>query len=476
MAVVRIDHLDMSGYAKTALTSAADAGDASVSVENGSQFSSNQYVLIDGFNSPKSEIVLLSAVSGNTLTGTIAADHASSSTVQYIPYNQIVIEYSTDLSTNFETNLYTIAEAAAVSTWTELTTIDIDVTSSETTYVDNTNDTRSYRTRFLNENDGVYSPYSDAILPTGFEEFAVGAIIRKALNRTNQRITGDDSSLFDYQFMVDEINNCLREVHNLKKRWSWNQEFEYTLTEMAAGQQSYLFPRVVDIQGTNKSLLNVRTGDRKNLQYIDKREFDMKMEDAHTSQLAAELNTGSTTATFDDTSNFADSGTFLVATSGTVDTVTYTANNKDTNVLTLAATTGVTVTHAVDTDVWQETTFGEPAYFTVFEKKIHLYPIPSATYHQETIEMDFYKKLVEVDSVNDYLIFPDPMLVVHYLCMAISQRQRNYEDIDRFSAQYRERLQILRRNEVTGQRRFFTLDLNTGGYPVRGRYGKYINK
>lgn len=476
MAFIRIEHPDIAGLRKTALTEAATASDTTLVVENIGGFSANDFLLLEGYGNSKSEIAQIanSAPSGSTITLVASNDtdyaHPIGTTVQYIPYDQMEIEYSTDFESNF-TTLRDIDAANDAATWTNLTTIDIDVLSEYTTHHDTSLADRSYRTRFLNSNTGQYSPYSDPILPDGYEEFAVATIIRKALGRTNQKVSLEDSGLFSYEFLIDEINNCLREVHSTRKRWSWNQEFDHTLSELTAGQNAYTLPVNIDVDVSNRSFFAARINDGRNLQYVDKKRFDWLMQDVHESQLAAQLTSASSTITFDDTSDFDDSGTFVVITGSTKDTVEYSANNRSTNTLTLSsASTDVTTTHATDAYVWQGATFGTPTRYTVFEDSIYLHPIPDTGDYQRTLEIDYYKRLTSLNSVNDYVLFPDPMLVVHYLCASISIRQRNYEDIDRHRGLYQERLASLLRNEVTGQRKYFTLNLNTGGYPVHGKY------
>jgi hypothetical protein len=478
MAFIRVEHPSLDGYAKTALTEAATASDTSLIVENIVGFSANEYLLLSGYGSSKSEIVRIdsAAPSGTTITlnssNSTTHAHPVGATLQFIPFNQMEIEYSTDLETNFTSGAYTtLAAASDASTWTNLTTIDIDPTSDATTYNDVSLASRSYRTRFLNSSTAQYSPYSDPILPDGFEEYSAGAIIRKALGRTNQSVSQEDNALFNYEFLLDEITSCINEVHAERKRWSWNQEFEHTLSDVTAGKQSYVLPNNVDYDYSNRALFNVRVNDKANLLYIDKQTLDRKMRDVHTSQLAGALTSGSSTIVLDDTSDFGDSGTFVVITGTTKDTVTYSANDRSTNTLTLsAAATEVTTTHAIDTDVWENASFSNTVqYYTVYENNIHLWPLPDVNLASRTIEIDYYKRVIPVNSVNDYVLFPDPALVVHYLCMAISIRQRNYEDIDRYRALYQERLAKLVQNEVTGQRRRFILNLNTGGYPINSR-------
>lgn len=465
MATLEILHPDISNLPSTALTAAGAAAATSLTVENGLAFSASEWVVIEGYGSAKSEIRRIAAsaptATAITLNSATALQfaHGLGTPLQKIPYDQIAIEYSTDLDTNWELGTYTtIASASAASTWTALTTIDIEPNQQMTVY-DDTSDTgnRSYRTRYYNSNSTVYSGYSDPILSSGFEEYSVGRIIDKARRLMGVDIGKEDDSQISEYFMLDAINMCLREIHSKRKRWSWNQEFNYQISEITAGKNYYSIPTSMDLRYSKKSMLKVRINDNEPLTYLDKVSFDEKSEDAHTTTTAGSLTSASTTLVLTDSSDFVDSGTFSICTGATEDTITYTANNRSTNTLTLASTNGASTTHASGTDIWEDGDLDEPLYYTLFENYLYLWPVPDTDYYLMNIKADFYKKLTEIDSANDYILFPNPNIVVWYLCYCIAMRLKNYEEITLYKQNYESALTDLIRNEHTGQNNQFTL-------------------
>lgn len=465
--VLRITHPDISNFPITALTEAATVADTSLLVENGLKFSVDNYLILNGYGSSKSEIVKVHAATvptATTITLAAANDtdfaHAIGDTVQFIPYNQVVVETSTDLATLWATGSYaTIADASAAASWSVATTLNLTVSEEFTLYNDTSTTSYSYRTRFYNSTSAVYSSYSDAQLATGFEEFAVGKIISKALSRTNQTIQDEDTGLITTAFLVDEVNNCMREVYARRKRWSWNQSFDQS-SEITAGQQDYSLPSTIDYRPTNKSLLHIRLEQQRDLQYIDKEEFDRLMEDVVNTTTTQSLSSATTTLTLTDTSDLPASGSFTIITTTTKDTITWTANNRTTNTLTLASTNGASTTHASGTNIWYQASFSDtPNYYTVFGGKAYIWPVPDTGLSQRTIQYDFYKKLVEVDSENDYILFPNPALVMHYLCMAICLKMNDDTRAAMFEAKYIAALKELEKNEVTGQKQVFELNI-----------------
>lgn len=476
MSLIKIAHPDIHDLPRTALTAAINAGSTSLTVENGLLFSASQQMLMDGYGNASSEVVRIGVGSPTataiTLNSATSFAHALGTTLTYIPYNQIAIEFSTDLATLWATGSYaTLADASAAATWTSLITIDIKPAQQATTYDDGSTAARSYRTRFYNSFTAVYSNYSDPVLPTGFEEFSVGNIINNAIELTNVQIGQEDGGEVSYDFLFQTINQCIRRVHSTFKRWSWNQEFDFVVSELTAGRQYYALPTNIDYRPTNRAVFNLRTKSQRDLKYIDKRELDRLMRDVRHSALGGTLTAASLTITLTDTSDFDDSGSFTVITGTTKDTISYTANNRSTNTLTLASTNGATTTHASGTDVWQNGSFSnDPLYFTVYEGNAYLWPVPDTGLAQRTLQADFYKKMVVVNSINDYILFPDPLLIIAYLCYRISIKKRDDKNTQRFLAEYTELLEQLKWNEVKGQKQKFGLRLNPTGTSRMGRY------
>jgi len=456
-------HPDITQYPSTGLTANASALSSTLTVENGLQFSAGQFLLFDGLGNSSSEIVRIagSAPTANTITLNSSYKntfpHTIGATLQYIPYNQIAIEYSTNFETLFATGLYTIDEANAAATWSSLTTINITPANpSGTQYQDTSASTRSYRSRFYNSSTAVYSGYGDPILSSGYEEKSFAKIAEKAVRRMGQRIGYADTDLITEDFLIDEANNARRLYFDERRTWAANQKMTQNLSEITAGVQQYLLPTGIDIRETPMSTLNIYTKSRVPIEWVDKADFNYKMRDVVNTTLSANLTTGSTSIVLADTSDLPATGTLIVITGTTQDEVTWTANNKTTNTLTLAATSGVTVTHASGTNVWYGASFGEPKYYTIYDGYAHLYPIPSTAYHQQNLFIDYYQKLIETNSMNDYILDASPLYVMNYLCLAIAEKLDSFEDISIYERRVQEDMARMRRKEFSGQRKFLT--------------------
>lgn len=456
-------HPDITQYPSTGLTANAAALSSTLTAENGLQFSAGQFLLFDGLGNSSSEIVRIagSAPTANTITLNSSYKnsfaHTIGATLQYIPYDQIAIEYSTNFETLFATGLYTIDEVSALATWSSLTTINITPANPDgTQYQDTSASTRSYRSRFYNSSAAIYSGYGDPILSTGYEEKSFGKIAQKAVKRMGQRIGYTDTDLITEDFLIEEGNNARRLYFDERRIWSANQKMTQNLSEMTAGVQQYFLPTGIDVRETPMSTLNIYTKSRVPIEWLDKADFNYKMRNVVNTTLAGNLTTGSTSIVLADTSDLPSTGTFIVITGTTQDEVTWTANNKTTNTLTLATTSGVTVTHASGTNVWFNATFGLPTYYTIYDGYVHLYPIPSTAYHQQNLFIDYYQKLIEINSMNDYVLDASPLYMMNYLCLAIAEALDSFEDISIYERRVQEDMARMRRKEFSGQRKFLT--------------------
>lgn len=463
MTTIKIQHPDITELPVTTLSADEAAAQTTLSVVNGLAFSARDFVVINGYGNATSELRKISASAPTANAIVLDASYAlqfaqtAGTTIQETYYDQIDIEYSTNCSTLFATGAYaTPADAADAATWTNLTTTNITPQEKETIYQDTSTATRSYRTRYYNSHAGIYSSYSDPILPTGFEEFAAGSIIEKALNATGKEISKEPGGQYSMDFFIEQINIAGSDVDSRRKRWSWNQDFNYALSEITSGKWDYLLPTTIDIDYTKRSFFNARVANSENLTYLDKRQMDQITEDTHNTTLAEELNTSSTTITLTDSSDFDDSGTFTVITGSTKDTVTYTANNRTTNVLTLDSTTGVSTTHASGQNVWQSASIGTPEYYSIWEGYLYLWPIPGTDLYQKNITIDFYKKYVKIDSYQDYVLFPYPNIIYYWLCHAIYEKAGDDANADKYEARYEKAIDTLIKKETTGQRTYLS--------------------
>jgi len=475
---LHLRHPDVEGNHKTTISTASAAAASSLTVVNTNQMITDEYVIIGGYGSATAELILTGTISTDTAlplaTNTDFA-HAAGTVVQHVFYNQIEIDYSTDLDTLWTSGAYaTLSDASDAATWVNLSTVDIEISQKETV-VHDTNDSRAYRARYKNADDTAYSAYFYIKLSSGFNEFGLEDIATRAARITNKKISPDDTGQINIPFLIEQANTCIRKVHSKRKRWSYNQSFDVVMSEITSGQNDYLVPNNIDISDTNKSTFNVRINDGHDLGYMDKNEFDIIFKDVHNSELAGALSNVSATIVLDDTSDFPDSGSFTVTTGTTQDTVDYSANNRSTNTLTVTdAASDVTTTHATDTDVWINAPYGTPRFYTIYDGKMHFDAVPNTLLYQRTIKIDFYKKLVMVNSFDDYIIFPDPNLVYFYLCEAIAIKANTKTD-RYWRSQFDDALADLLKNEATGQKKY--LVPRTRKYFSRhSRIGKAVNE
>lgn len=473
-AILKIQHLDIQGQPQATLASNYASAVTSITVNNTNGFTASKYLLIGGYNGANSEIKLGGAISSVAILATAATsfDHSAGESVQQIPYNQVEITYSADFLALWQSNLYeTISDAATAASWATLSTVSITPNQEYTTVKDDSTSSRTYRWRFKNSTDTIYSDYINYQLPDGFEEKSIAAIFQKATGLTNKKVSSGGTGQVTHEFLFDTANEGLQEYHSERARWSKDQSFESVIGEMIAGTEYIVLPNNIDVRDTSSAIWNVRVDDGRNLTYLDKREMDLRKIGWHSSQLAVQLTSASTDATFDDTSSFPDSGTFTLYVAGTAMTVTYTANNRTTNVLTTPdCATEVTATAAVDTPVWSGASFGTPSYFTVYDGKIIFDIIPGATMHKHAVDADYYLKCQVVNSLDDYVRIANPNVLLNYIRWHISLKTNNDTKAAQYKADYLNGLKNLKRLETTGQRQYLK---PIGWAQRRGRYGRY---
>lgn len=452
--ILQIKHPDIKGQPVTYLNNVADAGDTSLSVANTSAFSTD-YVIVGELGVNTAEIVLISAVvDGNTITvPALGFPHTQGLGVVKTPYNQIEISYSEDLETLWNSGAYdTLAEASEAATWVILVTTDITPSQEQTTYKDDSTNSRSYRWRYKNETDIIYSDYENIVLPTGAEENQVSAIFDSALSITNKEL---DQGSITSMFLFGLLNEGLRKVGMKRKRWSHDQSFGQALGILIAGQNDYILPSGIEKRNTAIAIWNMKIADGRNIDYIDKRAMDVKTANWHTTEVATEITSGSATAVLDSTANLTDSGSVIVFVGTDQMTLTYSANDRSTNTLTLSdAATEVTTTIPVDTRVWQGATFGTPTCFTIYNDRIYFDVVPNVSIHNRTIGGDFYQKIQQVDSLDDYIRTVNVNFFKNFLRWGICMQLNEVKLADRYEKYFNDDLNDLRRTESTGQKQY----------------------
>jgi len=442
---------------QTSLTSAATSGSSTLTVKSITGFAVNQILLIGELGAEDSEIIKThSATEPTESTIELASDlqfaHSVYTKITILLYDQVEFSHSVT-ETSAKIPLDYNGNIALTNGLVSLTGDSEEVRCDDETY-----SSGYYWVRYKNSIEATFSSYTGPVPYTGFADNTVGKIIAKALKRCHLK---GFTEFIDYDFCIDEINECLRFVSGKLKTWSKLQNFDYVLGQTARGTYKYALPSDIYETENNKSILNVRVG--KDIRLIWKNKTDWEediMAGVVQTQVTTEASAGGTTLEIDNSYDFPDSGSVNVYISGTIYTLTYTGVTRSATagVLTgipASGTGAITVTIPVDTNVWYGESEGKPAHYTVYGGYLYI-ELPSATYDNLNVYLDYWTVPTKVDSDEDTLDAFRFDACLHWLIWAINAQQKNKGKRDMTDADYITFLQILSdyiRTELPAHRR-----------------------
>ena len=441
---------------QTMLTDSATSGTDSLTVKGIGGFAKNQILLIGELGAEDSEIIKThnsTAPAGTTITllSNLAYTHPVYTKVTVILYDQVEFSNSTTIAGS-KTTLTKNGPSTITTGLVSLTGDSIEVRCDDTDY-----NTGFYWMRYKNSISGIFSSYIGPEPYAGYDDNTVGNIIRKALKRCHLK---GFTEFIDYDFCIDEINECLRFITGKLKAWSKLQNFDYVLGQTARGTYKFALPSDIYETENNKSILGVRIGS----EVLDfKRKIDWEKDVmlgvCHT-QVTTQATAGAITLEIDNSYDFPDSGSVNVYISGEIYTLTYTGVTRSATagVLTgipASGTGSITVTIPVDTNVWYGESEVKPTNYTVYGGYLYT-ELPTALYDNLNVYLDYWTVPTSVDSDEDTLDAFRYDCCLHWLIWAINAQQkdkgkRNMQDMD-----YVQFLQILSdyiRNEVPAHRR-----------------------
>ena len=402
---------NLEGYQSTFLSADEAAAQTTLSVDNGTGFSANDYVVLGQIGQETAEIVLVSGQSDTTLTtGATKFAHPRGTKVTFIPFNQVVPERSTDSGVNYSA----------------LSAISLRADSLET-YLQRASDasTDYYRFRFYNSTSTNYSQYSDGVIATGFADNSVWSIKRRALSGMGEKV-GD--TITD-EFLNESLWEGRRELDEDKRilRLSFRTKFNQDAGNIIPGTYSLTVPTDLRDPNTNKNILALRIGrNNRPLDYQDIVRFNENYRNIAHTTLSTAITGASTSLVLTQSGDFDESGTVYIAASSvseTNDAVAYTSNTESTN--TLGTVTGIADSKAVGTDVWQGANFGEPSAYTIYNGVIY-FDLPfEDDLAGENIWMDYYSELVVYNSDGDTLDEPESDMFVSWLKWKIKYLKSN---------------------------------------------------
>jgi len=396
----------------TFLTTDYAAGVSTLAVENGLKFSDATYIFVNENGNDKCEIILINGtptVNAIALSTATVHAHSRGEEIKFIPFNQIEIYSSAD-------NI----------TFTLLTTTDIRPDADNTYYEHQAGTaTTYYKIRFKNETDTTYSTYSDSVLATGYTASSAGQLIQTALSDLGMEI---DGTLITKRFLFDALNEGRREIDEDKRiiRWSFRSVFNYNLYSIIPGQYKLTTPTDLREPSTNKNIISIRVGrESRQCGYFDQAAFERGYMSTYHTTLDGAIVTADVSITLEDSGDFNENGSINIAGEDIdelLDSVAYTANTETTNVI--SGVTGIRAAgHADGVDVWQNASFGLPVNYTVNNNTIYFSQPFADDFAGESIFMDYYKAITDINSDSDELDEPFYNIYIPFLRFKIKQKQ-----------------------------------------------------
>lgn len=401
----------------------ADSAAAATSLTaNGTDFSANQYFTLGQVGNEKTELLQVSGTPTSTSIALIAGAayaHNRGDSIRFLPFNQIVVERSTDGGTNY----------------TPLTAIAIRPDATET-YMQRTADasTDVYRFRFFNSTSSLYSQYSDPTTASGYDDNTVYAVKKRALDQLGE----DKSDLITDSFLNDALMEARRiaDQNPAVLRWSFRTQFGVVIGQMLAGQWRIAAPTDLRDRNSYKNILSLRFGSQNRpVNYQDRRRFNQNFLNIVHTTVATAYTAGGTSLVLTSTHDLDASGSIVVANNAVGDgltTITYSANNKTTNTLTITAASR---NIAALTDIWQRATVGTssvPNAYTIDNGYIYFDTLIGTQWDGQDLKGDYYKAIPVINSDADTFDEPFYDLYVPYLKYKIKYKKANGK-IDRDS-------------------------------------------
>lgn len=426
------------------LTADAATASGTLTVESITGVSIGDYLLLGEFGNEGSEIVRVhtaTAPTGSTITlnANTTKPHIRGEAFYLVDRDQVEFSRSTTLTGSKST----------------LTTVSINTDGLYTVYEDTTNTTGYGWYRFKNSADTTYSNYSESWPYAGYSEQSLKEIFDSVLldlGMVDEFGQPQFAGIISRNAALKAVKDAQEELAKSRNRWSFLQNFDSNISEIGTGEDAYALPAKVAYENRRAMIQAVRIGSGEKLKYIDKNKFNEYREGVVKTTLATTISSTSTTSmVLTDSSDFPDSGTGYIIPDDqdSVDTFTFTANNRATNTLTVS---GLDDTYTAGVNVWYGATFGKPLRYTVFEDYIYLDPIPDEDYEDYNLLADLYERPTVVDDPADEVQFP-AFAIKPYVAWKLSLLKNNgvASDVDSWRQIFDLRKTDLMDNENNGQ-------------------------
>lgn len=392
-------------------------------VENAAYFASSQRALLGTVGASNAEFLTVSSttVPTNAVPSAISFSsipvnrHARGELVSQITFDQFELSFSSTI-----TGSYTV-----------LTTATMQVNALSSIYLHSAGvSTDYYKVRLKNSVTGLFSQYSDPISASSIVSGTAGYLINSL--KTTLGIDNTDTAITD-AFLFEALNEARRILDReymtgLMKEW--RQVFEYPI-KMLAGCNYITLPTNIDYSQTNRSVLAARyssnsAGSSMPLRYVDKKDWNFATLQRRYTQITTTAAIGATSIVLDNSGDFPAAGSVQFQAENYAQdilTISYTANNKNTN--TLTGVTGVTRQITAGSQGWAYQTQAYPTLYTVIDGKLYLDSVVPQALNGINLFIDYYKALSDITSYSEVIPEHYSDIYKNYLRFAIKRRRDN---------------------------------------------------
>ena len=386
--------------------------------------SSGQIVCIGEIGNERTELLRTTNASGYvpsptyqeiTLRNAMAFDHPQDTPIYIIDWNRIETQWA----------------STATGTKSTLTAYPqyIDPGQRETVYKD-TSQTAGYYFQRFNETVGdTNSDWSDPIPYSGYDDNMVFAIKKRALDELGETI---DDKVITHEFLNQTLWEARREYHQARGKRPFRRKFNADIGNAATGSAKIELPTDAERPFTAENIYGVRIGTEANMEYYDKKQWDLDYRGiSHSTLDVAYVRGSSTSLWIVNGRDFSDSA--IVNVEGQSIKLTRIAGlTGDSYYNTFRIyehpSTSVGWNSTIGSDVWENASFGLPDKFTVFATPggsayIHFNKPIDTAYVGQNIYLDYYRTLLGYDSDYDLLDEPKYDFFVHYLKAKIRHKK-----------------------------------------------------
>ena len=426
--------LIVRGQPRTYLSSLASSAASTLTVQSIKGFAISQWIQLENTGSEKCEIIKVhasTAPSGTTITlaSALSFDHSAGTPIFYVGFDQVEFSRAT-------------TETGSKSV---LTTSNITPDDVLTIYEDSTNTTGFGFYRFKNSAATTYSGYSDPIPYAGYDRSSVAKICERALSSAQVEV----SNRLTYSTLISFINDFISMMNTATPKWSEAKVHSYLMDTIATGDWEFSLPSDIARDADPSAIMGIWVNGYRPLKYVDLGRWRDLTIDLIWTQVGTAILDTDVTIDGDSTYSFADSGSVLI----NGDTIDYTGNTRSTG--TFTGVTGIASGgHAVDSFIFQSYQEGVPTWYTITENgKIRVWPLCGAEINNNTLFIDYYKLVPEVNSLYDNVLISYPDVVVKYLVYRIKKFleggtiSANDSDFMLFMKDFK----LIQETDVTGQ-------------------------